>query len=293
MQFLKLIRIQQWSKNLLIFVPLLVSPELINIFLWQNLMLAFVAFSLCSSVGYIANDIIDLRSDQAHPIKKSRPIASGFFSVNTVLLFAILLGLICIYLSMLVGKLFCIVLLIYFIAVQGYSFKFKKIHIMDCIVLSFLYIMRIIAGALAANLNISIWLLSFSLFFFFSFALLKRYSELQNHTSTAIASFGRGYTKDDLPLVMSMGISSAFISILVIGLYFNDDSVYLNYYEPRFLFLFLPILLIWVCSIWSRVIKGVEINDPISFALTDQVSLVIFLLSIGIFTIARFQILGL
>ncbi|HCK04338.1 MAG TPA: hypothetical protein DHV86_06220 [Methylophilaceae bacterium] len=292
MQFFKLIRIHQWSKNLLIFVPLLVSPELENILLWQDLILAFFAFSLCSSTSYIINDIIDLKNDQAHPIKKFRPIASGFFTVNTSVSFAILIGLICISLSILISGLFCAALFIYFIASQGYSFKFKKIHLIDCIVLSLLYMMRIIAGALAASLNISIWLLSFSLFFFFSFALLKRYSELLNHASDSISSFGRGYAKQDLPLVMNMGISSAFISILVIGLYFNDDSVYLNYYEPRFLFLLLPILLIWICSIWSRVVKGVEINDPISFALTDRISLIIFFLSAAIFIIARYKILS-
>ena len=96
MQFFKLIRIHQWSKNLLIFVPLLVSTELENILLWQDLILAFFAFSLCSSTSYIINDIIDLKNDQAHPIKKFRPIASGFFTVNTSVSFAILIGLICI-----------------------------------------------------------------------------------------------------------------------------------------------------------------------------------------------------
>jgi len=291
-QLLRLIRVHQWSKNLLIFVPLLVSPELENIFLWQNLIFAFFAFSLCSSTSYIINDIVDLSNDRDHPIKKFRPIASGFFTRNLSIKFSILMGLMSLYLSILVSKLFCLVIVTYFIAAVLYSFKLKKIHIIDCVVLSFLYMMRIIAGAIAVNLNVSIWLLSFSLFFFFSFALLKRYSELLHHSSLSTSSFGRGYNKEDLPLVMSMGISSALISILVIGLYFSDDVIYLNYHEPRILFLFLPILLIWICSIWSRVIKGVEVNDPISFALTDKVSLIIFFLSTAVFIMARYEILS-
>jgi 4-hydroxybenzoate polyprenyltransferase len=151
--------------------------------------------------------------------------------------------------------------------------------------------MRIISGAIAANLDISIWLLSFSLFFFFSFALLKRYSELRHHYSSDNKYFGRGYTRGDLPLIRNMGISSSLISILVIGLYFNNDMIYINYHAPKLLLFFLPILLIWISSIWSRAIKGVEINDPISFSLRDLTSIIIFFISLLIFTFARYEIL--
>ena len=150
--------------------------------------------------------------------------------------------------------------------------------------------MRIISGAIAANLDISIWLLSFSLFFFFSLALLKRYSELRHHYSSDKKYFGRGYTKEDLPLITNMGISSSLISILVIGLYFNNDVIYINYHAPKLLLFFLPILLIWISSIWSRAIKGDEINDPISFSLRDPTSIVIFFISLLIFTFARYEI---
>ncbi|MDB4850774.1 UbiA family prenyltransferase, partial [Gammaproteobacteria bacterium] len=183
-QFFRLIRVHQWSKNLLLFVPLIVSPELENLFLWKNLILSFFAFSACASLGYIINDIFDLQSDQMHPVKKSRPIAAGVFSKNYIMLFATTLGFASIFLSLLVSKLFFYVLCIYFLSTQLYTLRVKKIRFIDCVFLALLYMMRIISGAIAAKLDISIWLLSFSLFFFFSFALLKRYSELRHHYSS-------------------------------------------------------------------------------------------------------------
>jgi 4-hydroxybenzoate polyprenyltransferase len=190
----------------------------------------------------------------------------------------------------LAGKVFCITLILYFLIAQAYTLKLKQVHIIDCIILSFLYMMRIIAGALAVSLDVSTWILSFSLFFFFSFALLKRYSEAYHHSSESKPLSGRGYTKEDLPLIMNMGVPSALISILIIGLYINDKKIYFFYSEPKLLFLFLPILLIWVCSIWSRVIRGIEINDPISFALSDKASIVVFLASGLIFMLARYGV---
>ena len=290
-QSVRLFRVHQWSKNLLLFVPLIVSPELENILLWKNLLLGFLAFSACASLGYIINDLHDRQSDQMHPIKKYRPIAAGFFSKNYIILFASTLGFASIYLSLLVSKLFFYVLCIYFLATQLYTLKVKKIHIIDCVLLALLYMIRIVSGAIIANLDISIWLLSFSLFFFFSFALLKRFSELRHHYSSENQYFGRGYTREDLPLLANMGVSSSLISIVVIGLYFNNDEIYINYHAPKLLFLFLPILLIWISSIWSRAIKGIEINDPISFSLRDPTSIIIFFISLIIFTFARFEIL--
>ena len=290
-QFFRLIRVHQWSKNLLLLVPLIVSPELENLFLWKNLILGFFAFSACASLGYILNDVNDLQSDKMHPVKKFRPIAAGVFSKNYIMLFATTLGFTSIFLSLLVSKLFFYVLCIYFLSTQLYTLKVKKIHIIDCVFLALLYMMRIISGAIAANLDISIWLLSFSLFFFFSFALLKRYSELRHHYSSDNEYFGRGYTREDLPLITNMGISSSLISILIIGLYFNNDVISINYHAPKLLLFFLPILLIWISSIWSRAIKGVEINDPISFSLRDPASIIIFFISLLIFTFARYEIL--
>lgn len=287
-QFIKLIRIHHWSKNLLIFIPLLVSPEIINLYSWQTLMIAFFAFSFCASTTYIINDILDKGNDRNHPRKKNRPIASAFFNIYEGVFFAILMASISIYLASYLNTIFCFTLFLYFISAQIYSIKLKKMHIIDCIALSILYIMRLMCGAAAVNLSISFWLLSFSLFFFFSIALLKRYSELANRASDSKLMFGRGYNVSDLPLIANLGIPSALLSILVIGLYLNDEKIYSLYQIPNLLFLLLLTSLVWVCSVWSKALKGIEIHDPISFALKDLTSLVLFILSVGIFIIARF-----
>ena len=151
--------------------------------------------------------------------------------------------------------------------------------------------MRLIAGAVAINLTISFWLLSFSLFFFFSLALLKRYSELANHSSGKSLNFGRSYKSSDMSLILCLGVPSALLSILVIGLYLNDEKIYYLYHAPNLLFTLLLTSLTWVSLIWSKAYRGEEINDPISFALKDPSSLILFFLSILIFIISRFGML--
>ena len=292
-QLSKLIRIHHWSKNLLIFVPLIVSPDIANSESWKILIIAFFSFNFCASSNYIFNDIIDIENDRIHPRKKFRPLASNYFKLHEAICIAILILFISIYLASLVNILFGVMLFAYFFIAQLYSFKIKRKHILDCITLSILYIMRLIAGAVTINLAVSFWLLSFSLFFFFSLALLKRYSELANHSSDNGSDFGRSYKSSDMTLILCLGVPSALLSILVVGLYLNDEKIYYLYEAPNALFLLLLTSLAWVCFIWSKAYRGVEINDPISFALKDVTSLVLFFFSILIFLIARFGMLAL
>lgn len=290
-QLFKLIRIHHWSKNFLVFVPLIVSPDISSLESWKILIIAFFSFNLCASSNYIFNDILDIENDRIHPQKKYRPLASGYFKLYEAICFAIFILLIAIYLASFLNIFFGAALFSYFFIAQIYSFKIKSIHIFDCITLSILYIMRLIAGAVAINLTISFWLLSFSLFFFFSLALLKRYSELANHSSGKSLNFGRSYKSSDMSLILCLGVPSALLSILVIGLYLNDEKIYYLYHAPNLLFTLLLTSLTWVSLIWSKAYRGEEINDPISFALKDPSSLILFFLSILIFIISRFGML--
>jgi 4-hydroxybenzoate polyprenyltransferase len=255
---------------------------------WKILIIAFFSFNLCASSNYIFNDILDIENDRIHPRKKYRPLASNYFKLYEAICFAILFLFISIYLASFQNILFGAVLFTYLLIAQIYSFKIKRLHILDCITLSILYIMRLIAGAVAVNLTISFWLLSFSLFFFFSLALLKRYSELANHSLGKGLNFGRSYKPSDMPLILCLGVPSSLLSILVIGLYLNDEKIYFLYEASNVLFLLLLTSLTWVSLIWSKAYRGVEINDPISFALKDFTSLILFFISILIFIIARF-----
>ena len=176
--WLRALRIHQWLKNLLLFVPLLAPNQFENIQSITDLAIAFISFSLCSSSVYINNDLLDLESDREHPRKKYRPFASAKLPIGLGLaVSSILIGL-SIALAALVSTDFCVALLLYLLLTFAYSLVLKRIVLLDCLTLATLYTVRIIAGAYAASLSLSFWLLAFSVFIFLSLALVKRYAEL-------------------------------------------------------------------------------------------------------------------
>ena len=141
-----MIRIHQSVKNLLIFIPLLAShhlPALTNI---GFACIGFLSFSLLSSTVYIINDLHDLGLDRKHEVKRNRPLASGNISTTTALLSIPLLLSLSLFLASFLDFDFVCCLTVYFVATLLYSFVIKKIVIVDCIVLSVLYTLRIISG---------------------------------------------------------------------------------------------------------------------------------------------------
>jgi hypothetical protein len=183
--FLRAIRVHQWVKNGLIFVPLIVGHQLSNPDRLIGSLLAFMAFSLCSSSTYLVNDLLDLEADRRHPRKRHRPFASGDLPIRVGLLTAPVFFFSGLALSLLLPLGFTLTLCAYFVATLGYSLLFKRLVVVDVILLALLYTVRIIAGGMATNIHISNWLLVFSMFLFLSLALVKRYSELQDMVGQA------------------------------------------------------------------------------------------------------------
>ena len=271
--FLKPLRIHQWAKNLLIFFPLIAAHQLYNL---DNILMLFGAFfsiSLCASSTYIINDIIDLDSDRLHPRKKYRSFASGEIPLQFALLILLMLPA-SIFLSSMIGKNFMIILLLYILLTISYSLFLKIIPVIDCIVLAALYTIRIIAGALVIDNTPSFWLIAFSILFFFSLAFLKRYSELlsaKNLGETII--HGRGYFSSDSPLILSLGVSSALGSVIVMMLYLNSPEILQLYNYPEIVWFTIPILLFWISYIWLQANRGHMHDDPVIFAIKDHVSI--------------------
>jgi len=270
----KALRIHQWLKNGLLFVPLLAAHLLADTTAWWSLICAFIAFCLCASSVYIANDLLDLESDRQHPRKCNRPFASGTLPIYKGAIVAPLLFLASCALAFYVGSEFLYWLLIYFLLTCVYSLKLKQLVLVDCMTLAILYTLRIVAGAAAIGSAMSFWLLAFSVFLFLSLAFIKRFAELQvqllqgNHKA-----HGRGYFTDDAPLIQMMGIASGFMAVLVLALYLNSPEVQALYLSPEWVWGNVPVMVFWVSWLWLHAHRGQMHDDPLIFAVKDKVSL--------------------
>ena len=286
---MRALRPLQWAKNLLLFVPLALTPHAVGDQARQlAVVLAFVCFSLCASAGYVLNDLLDLDADRQHPTKRHRPFASGALPVPlgialTALLLALGLGL---------GFLFAApsflpVLGVYLVTNVAYSVFLKRQLLIDVIVLAGLYTLRVIAGAAAVSIELTPWLLAFSLFIFLSLAFAKRYSELALTAARQQEQLPRrAYQVGDLELVLILGSSSGYLSVLVLCLYINSDLVGQLYRTPEMLWLLCPVLLYWIGRVWFLAKRGELPGDPVAFAVRDPVSYLLGLLAVAVIAAA-------
>lgn len=268
------LRIHQWTKNALLFVALFASHQLTDADAWQSLIVAFCSFSICASSVYIANDLFDLDSDRQHPRKRNRPFAAGSVPVWKGVVLAPLLFLTSIALGQYVGGHFLSWLVFYFVLTCAYSWGLKRLVLIDCLTLSVLYTLRIIAGAAAAGLSLSFWLLAFSGFLFLSLAFVKRYAELQTQQIESNEKVhGRGYYSTDAPLVQMLGIASGYSSVVVLALYLNSDTVLQLYRTPELVWGAVPVMLFWISWMWMQAHRGKMHDDPVVYAVKDKASL--------------------
>ena len=273
--FSRVFRVHQWMKNLLLFITPLAAHIVPDADMAGTLMLAFFAFCFCASAVYIANDLFDLDSDRYHPRKKFRPFASGRVSVHLGVLLAPLLILVAAVLALQAGALFAAWLAFYFVLTCAYSWGLKRLIIVDCLVLAMLYSVRIIAGAAAAGIPLSFWLLAFSVFLFLSLAFVKRYAELIVQAQMGREkAHGRGYLTTDAPLVQSLGLAAGYSSVLVLAFYLNSEAVVKLYSSPEFMWTSVPVMLFWISWVWMKAHRGQMHDDPLIFALRDRASLI-------------------
>lgn len=267
--WLKALRPHQWVKNSLIFLPLMLAHQLFD---WIKLgegVIAFFAFSLAASAGYILNDLLDLSADRIHPTKKKRPFAAGKLSIPQGIMLFISLVISSLILSLGLPLAFTGMLVLYLVITITYSLHLKRKMVVDVLVLAGLYTHRIVAGGIAVNVAVSSWLLAFSMFLFMSLAFLKRYIELLQLTERREIK-NRDYSIDDIEMIASMGPTNGYLAILVFSLYISSDAVSQLYQSPFVLWLICPILLYWITRIWFLAKRGQVSDDPVLFALTDK-----------------------
>jgi 4-hydroxybenzoate polyprenyltransferase len=273
---LKAMRIHQWAKNLLIFTALILSHSWFNAQALQSIVFAFFSFSLSASAIYLINDLIDLEADRKHKTKKHRPLAAGTLSIQWAIIMVPILLACSFLLANQINSDFTSILIIYLVLTTAYSLFLKPVAMLDVITLTSLYTLRIIAGAVAINVPLSYWLLAFSMFIFLSLALIKRFSELKNLVQQGeTTSISRGYHVDDLPAISLFGISSGYISVLVLVFYTHDLQASSLYNNPDWLWFVAVAVLYWISYMWLLAFRGKMNEDPVLFAIQDRTSYIV------------------
>lgn len=270
-EFLKALRVHQWLKNLLVFVPLVVAHRLGELEPVSQAMLAFLAFCLCASSGYLLNDLMDLPNDRRHPSKRYRPFASGKISLKNGVMLVPGLALAAAVIALLLPVEFIGVLGLYFALTLAYSLWLKQSAIIDVLTLGCLYTIRIIAGAAAISVEPSFWLLAFSMFLFLSLALVKRFTEMRVLQKQARPHApGRGYRAVDIETLSQFGSASAYMAVLVLALYIDSEEVRDLYTRPEIIWLLCPLLLYMVSRIWLLARRDELQDDPVVFVIRDR-----------------------
>ena len=293
---IKALRPHQWIKNILLVVPLLLAHELGDSERILSLLFAFLAFSAIASAMYLVNDLVDLQADRSHPTKQRRPIASGDVSVLQALVMTAGLGILGLLLAFLtLPRPFALMLALYLVTSGCYSLWLKRLAIIDVLILAGLYTLRILAGGTAVAVDVSEWLLAFSMFLFTSLAFAKRYVELNALDESAgdiLAMRRRGYRQTDVGIIETMGITSGYLAVLVLALYINSKEMLDLYLNNWALWIICVLLLYWLSRLWLLAQRKQLPDDPVLFAIKDRTSWFIAILVAMLLVLAASKIPG-
>lgn len=287
--WLRALRVHQWLKNLLLFVPLFTTFAFMEVGKLASLGLAFVAFSLAASATYIGNDLWDLTNDRVHPRKRLRPFASGALPILQGVGVAGIALVVALGLAYAVSAGFFWMLVLYLVLTSFYTWVIKGYVLMDVLMLSLLYTVRILAGSVAIGVITSSWLLAFSAFIFLSLALVKRCAELVSLQGAGVAATrGRDYRVGDLVVLWPLGVGAALCSVVVFGLFISTPDAQARYASPQLLWLVAIGLVYWMARLWIKTARGEMHDDPIVYALKDGGSRLTVLAMVATVMLAHF-----
>jgi 4-hydroxybenzoate polyprenyltransferase len=270
--WLTLLRPHQWTKNVLVGVPLLTAHQFTATAAMFALFAA-IAFSCCASAVYVLNDLVDIQADRGHPSKRKRPFASGDVPFATGAISGTMCLILAVAIAGAISLQFLAVLIVYLVTTIGYSLILKRKMLIDVVTLAGLYTVRVLAGAVAIRVPMSEWLLTFSIFIFLYLALIKRYSELAIRFDMGLSNpTNRNYKNDDLPVVLSLAAASGYCAVIVLTLYLSSDTVRALYAHPLILWLAVPLLIYWISRVLMLSHRRFLQDDPTVFAIRDRVT---------------------
>jgi 4-hydroxybenzoate polyprenyltransferase len=271
----KALRLHQWAKNGLVFVPLLLARRYLDLNADRLALAAFIAIGLIASAAYLINDLADLAVDRRHALKSRRPLASGDLPIAHGVAAAAALSAAGFGLALASSPVLALGLGGYAILTLVYTARLKRMALLDVAALGLLYTARILIGALVIGAPLSVWLSTFSMFFFFSLSLAKRHAEIfaLSVGSPARPLAGRGYRTDDGPAVLALGVGAGTASVLIVVLYLTHEAFPSGVYRhPEWLWIAPVVLMLWVGRVWLLAGRGELDEDPVAFALRDRFS---------------------
>jgi 4-hydroxybenzoate polyprenyltransferase len=269
------LRLHQWAKNALVFVPLVLGGKAHDPKAWLYTLGGFLALSLLASANYVLNDLSDLSEDRRHWSKRARPIASGNLSIAFALSFTVAATLGAFAIAALIGRDCVFVLALYLGISLAYSFRLKREPLVDIFVLASLFTIRLGLGVVVSHVVFSPWLFVFSMFIFLSLSAAKRQTEITRMVAHGLRETpGRGYRADDRELVLTLGVGAMLATIVVMVIYLVEEAFPQGFYRhPYFLWGFPVVIFLWLARIWLLCHRGELNDDPVAFALKDKASL--------------------
>src|SRR5271157_477151 len=279
------LRLHQWAKNALVFVPLILGGKALDPTAWLHAAMGFAAIGLLASAAYVLNDLWDLADDRQHWSKKQRPLASGDLSIAFGFGLIVVASLGAFALGLVAGRGGAAVLALYLALSLAYSFRLKREPIIDVFALATLFTMRLALGVVVADVALSPWLIVFSMFIFLSLSLAKRQTEIARMVEHGRErALGRGYCASDAPLVLAIGISTMMATVLIMVIYLIDDAFPTGFYRhPDMLWGFPVIIFLFLARIWLLCHRGELHDDPVAFALKDRISLLLGAAMVALF----------
>jgi 4-hydroxybenzoate polyprenyltransferase len=278
------LRIHQWSKNLLVFVPAALAGQFDRVTL-LHVLVGFVALSLTASGLYVVNDMIDVEKDRAHPLKRHRPLASGAITSNTATALAgtaIAVGL---GLAALLGAQAFLVVTGYMAASLAYTLAIKKLLLADVLMLAVLYSFRLFAGGVFAGVVVTDWLIVFAVFFFLGLSLMKRLVDIQARAPSTTSS--ELYRTEDGTLLQMLGISASMTSFAILALYISSERGRALYPHHEILWGVWLVVFYCVSRLWFCAVRGEVRDDPVTFVLRATYCHISVALCLALLLLAR------
>jgi 4-hydroxybenzoate polyprenyltransferase len=267
---IRLLRVHQWIKNVLVFLPALAAHRLLEPAVAIACLHAFLVFSLCASSVYVLNDCLDYESDRLHPRKKNRPIAAGMVPLRIGWFLVVALAVVSLVGGLMLSQSVAFWLIIYVFLNIAYSYYVKKTIIADIVVLTGFYLLRLMVGSAATGIVISPWLMAFCFAVFFSLSACKRYAELVALADgESLKKRRRSYHTHDAATIHMIGVAAAFSAVIILGLYIDSPMAKELYRRPELLWLCCPLILYWLLRLWIIAGRGELVDDPLVVATRD------------------------
>ena len=273
-------RIHHWLKNILVFVPLALTPQLLSLQTVIECTFGFLILSIVCSGSYLLNDVFDYDADRVHWSKCKRPVASGQISIYTALVTGAALCLFGLLAAIALNGIFAVYLSAYILLTVAYSYWLKTMALLDLVVLATFFTLRVIMGIVLIGVTMSPWLPLFVFTFFGGLSAAKRTTELVRRQQRGDHSINRrGYLEADLSLLVALGTTFSIGALIILSLYLSivivPEAIFRS---AERLWFAIPLLLVWSLRIWLLADRGQLDDDPLLFSLRDWFSRVFALL---------------